>query len=219
MTSGAECETGSVEGSIFAVGSLDALRSVLGEELLAELGAGADVVVLPTAAAFTGAANAVLEVLEACDAFDFALEALMVSDRPSANEPHFAQRIRSAQLVVLCDGSSLHARTVWRETLVGEALDQAQRIVAVGSVSSVLGEIMIDPRGGAPTTGLGLFRGVTFCQPQSDEQMQRTRSLLDDETMLVVLGARGALAYREETWRVLRSEDVAITRGEEVVSL
>jgi hypothetical protein len=186
---------------------------------LSSLKAATDVVVLPTAAVFTGAPEAAMGVVTACQGRDFSIEALMVSDRPSANEQHFANRISEAQLVILCDGSPLHARTAWRDSLVGEALDSAKLIVAIGAVSSVLGEVMIDPRGGAPTTGLGLCAGVAFCAPSSEDQLARTRTLLDEETALVVLGPRGVLCYEHHQWRVLHTDDIVVSRGTELTSL
>ena len=35
----------------------------------------------------------------------------MITDRSSSDEPYFAQRIRGADLVVLADGSPLHAKS------------------------------------------------------------------------------------------------------------
>jgi hypothetical protein len=208
-----------VAGPIFAVGSLDALSGLLLETPFSSLPRGCDVVVLPTAAAFTGAPEAAMGVVQACEDRDFAIEALMVSDRPSANEPHFATRIREAALVILCDGSPLHARTAWRDSLVGEALASAKLMVAISAVSSVLGDVMIDPRGGAPTTGLGLCAGVAFCAPSSDDQLGRTRRLLDQETALVVLGRRGVLCYENQQWLVVHADDVTVSRGTELTSL
>jgi len=182
-------------------------------------GGEADVVVLPTAAAFVGAAEASVAVARVCEGFDARVEALMVGDRASANEPYFAQRISEADLVVLCDGSALHARTVWRHSPVGEALAAARSIAAVGSVASVLAGVMIDPRGGAPTTGLGLIEGVAFSPPSSDDQLARTRKLVAKEIALVVLGPRGVLRHADGEWTVLEGDDVVVTRGEDVAVL
>jgi hypothetical protein len=60
-----------VQSSTLALGSLEPLRAVLGDEALLVLPTGADVVVLPTSAAFTGAAEsalAIARILEALDA-------------------------------------------------------------------------------------------------------------------------------------------------------
>ena len=208
-----------MERSLVAVGSLGALEDFFADESLSGLVSGADVVVLPTAAAFNGAAQAAVDVARSLEDLDLRLEALMVVDRASASEPHFAARIVESSRVVLCDGAALHARSVWRETPVGEALARASHLVAVGASASVLGEVMIDARGGAPTTGLGFAAGVAFCAPASDEQLSRTRKLLDERTALVVLGARGVLVYENGAWRVLVDQDVIVSRGSELTTL
>jgi cyanophycinase len=197
--------------TFYAVGSLDALRVALHEWCDARTDQ-LDVVIVPSAAAFTGAPEACVAIAEVCNEFDVRVEALMVTDRSSTNEPYFEQRVRAADLVILADGSALHARLTWRNSLVGDALKDAKVVVAMGSVASVMGEVMIDPRGGAPTIGLGLFDGVAFCAPASDEQLTRTRSLIEPTTALVVLGAL-AVVVHDETWRVV-GDDVVVTRGQ-----
>jgi len=199
--------------TFYAVGSLAALSVVLAERTSVDEGE-LDVVVLPSAAAFTGAPEACVAIAEACNEFAVRVEALMVTDRASTNEPYFAQRLRQADLVVLADGSSLHARMTWRNSPIGEALKEARNLAAIGSVASVLGEVMIDPRGGAPTIGLGLFDGVAFTQPASDDQLVRTRSLVEPTMALVVLGPHGVVAH-DERWRVLCADGVVVTRGQQ----
>ena len=191
--------------SLFVVGSREGLRAVFGDHALAARGPDVDVVILPTAAAFTGAAEASVAVAQVCSEFDVRVESLMVTDRASAGEAYFSARIVEADLVVLCDGSALHARAVWRNT--------------IGSVVSVLGDVMIDPRGGAPTIGMGLCRGVAFCVPSSDDQLARTRSLVAKDTSLVVVGPRGVLHYAKEAWRVIDGDDVVVTRGQDAAAL
>ena len=208
-----------MQHSTLAVGSLGALRDALVDDVFGPLATNADVVVLPTAAAFIGAAQAAVTTAEVFDGLDVNIEALMVTDRASSSEPYFVERLANADLVVLCDGSALHARTVWRNSPVGEAINLARSIVAIGAVTSVLGEVMIDPRGGAPTVGLGYRKGVAFCAPASEVQMDRTRSLLATDVALVVLGPRGILQCRDDEWRVVRSADVVVTQGSEVVTL
>lgn len=194
------------------MGSLEALSDVLKRDEPISLGPGTDVVVLPTAAAFSGAEVSSIDLASIFEARGAKVEALMNTNRTSSNEPYFAARLRDADVVVLGDGSVLHARSVWRESLVGEAIRCARLVVAVGSVASVLGLVMIDPRGGAPTNGLGCFEGVALSVAASDEQLARTRTLLGDEQTLVVLGPRGAVHFDGTAWRVL-SADVVTTRG------
>jgi len=200
------------------VGSLVALRDVLETGEFVTLASGADVVVVPTAAAFTGIAEAAIELSSVFDDLDVKVEALMIADRAACTEPYFAQRLSEADLVVLSDGSALHAMSVWRGTPVGEAIRDARRLVAVGSCASVLGDVMIDPRGGAPTTGLGYREGLAIGVHASEEQLTRTRSLLGSDVTLAVLGPRGVVHFDGTTWRS-SSDDVVVTRGETVVAL
>lgn len=197
------------------VGSLNALASSVRSGLV-PLARGANVVVVPTAAAFTGLERAANEIATTLAEFDVAVEALMVARRPDALNTSMAERLRGAELVVLSDGSSLHAKSVWHATPVGEGIRDARRLVAVGSLATVLGDVMIDPRGGAPTTGLGYRPGIVVSSPESPEQLSRTRSLLGADVNFAVLGTRGVLAF-EDRWFVV--DDVLVTRGEEVVEL
>jgi len=200
------------------VGSLEALREVLASGGLVTLASGADVVIVPTAAAFTGITEAAIELSTVFDDIDVKVEALMIAERASCAEPYFAQRIGQADLVVLGDGSALHAMSVWRGTPVGDAIRDTHQLIAVGSCASVLGEVMIDPRGGAPTTGLGYREGLAIGVQASDDQLARTRALLGDEVTLAVLGPRGVVHFDGTKWSKA-SDDVIVTRAETEVAL
>ncbi len=202
-----------------ALGSLAQLAPLLTERACGELPTNADVVVVPTAAAFTGGAEAAVAVARALEGMDLHVEALLVMDRTSASDPYFVQRIAEADLVVLSDGSALHARTVWRGSPVGDAINASDRVVAVGGVATVLGDVMIDPRGGAPTIGLGYRSGVILCTLASSDQLARTRALLSSDDLLVTLGPRGAVSCLEGVWRLVRSDDAVVTRGSELAIL
>ena len=137
--------------------------------------------------------------------------ALPALDRASANEPAVLEVVAWADLVVLADGAVLHARSVWRGSALGEILG-SRALLAIGSVGSVLGDTMIDPRGGAPTTGLGFFDDVVVSAPASAEQTQRTRDLLGERYVLVELGPRAIITYCAD-WRVRSGEDLVVTRN------
>jgi hypothetical protein len=199
-------------------GSIDALRDALRQGTPIALAEGADVVILPTASAFSGAEAAAVELASLFEASGAQVEALMNVSRDSSDEPHFAQRVRDADLVVLSDGSALHAKSVWRGTLVGEAIRASQRVAVVGSVASVLGDVMVDPRGGAPTIGLGYVSGLVIGVGASEEQLARTRVLLGEDATFAVLGHRGVVHFDGANWRVI-THDVVTTRGAQFVEL
>lgn len=205
-----------MNSTFFAAGSLDGLRVAL-RECTGRQDGQLDVVIVPSAAAFTGAPEACVAIAQVCNEFDVRVEALMITDRVSTSEPYFIERVRAADVVVLADGSPLHARMTWRNSLVGDALKAAKTVVAIGAVASVMSEVMIDPRGGAPTIGLGLFGDVAFTEPASEERLARTRTLIDPSLALVVLGA-DALVVHDGAWRVLCGE-IVVTRGERVSDL
>jgi hypothetical protein len=205
-----------VDGATLLVGSLEAFRGALEDATLA-LEDTSDVVVVPTAAAFTGALEASLAIAHVLEG-RANVETLMATDRAGCAEPYFARRVREADVVVLCDGSVLHARTTWRDSVLAEALGDARLLVAIGSVGGVLGEVMVDPRGGAPTSGLGLRRGLVVSVPASAEQLARTRSLLGEDYVLAVVGPTGVVAGEAGSWRVVRG-DVELTRALAPVSL
>jgi hypothetical protein len=201
-----------------AVGSTEALRELLGRGDVLSLSEGADVVIVPTAAAFTGAEASAIHLAGLFEAHGAKVEALMNINRDSSDEAYFAQRLGDASLVVVSDGSALHARSVWRESLVGDAIRDAGFVVAIGAVASVFGDVMVDPRGGAPTNGLGYVSGLVVTVTASDEQLARTRSLLGGDATLAVLGPSGAVHFDGATWRVL-APDVVTTQGGEPVEL
>ncbi len=200
------------------VGSLEALREVLAKGELVEVSRGGDVVVVPTGAAFTGLSEAAVELAALFEVSGAKVEALMIGERTASFEPYFVERLRGADLVVLSDGSALHAKSAWLGTPVGEAIRDAARLVAVGSCASVLGAVMIDPRGGAPTNGLGYREGLAIGVNVSDEQLTRARTLLGTELPLAILGPRGVVHFDGTTWH-RGSDDVVVTRGHEVVDL
>ena len=193
------------------LGSLDVFDGAM-----AAVAAPSRVCVLATAAAFRGPSAAIEEVRQLLAPREVAGVGGPAIDRASANDPAVAAEVEASDLVILCDGAPLHARSVWRHSLLGEVLAHST-LLCVGATGSVLGETMIDPRGGAPTTGLGLFHEVVLSVPASAEQTSRTRGLLTHE-ILVELGRRAVVAY-DGRWRVVLDRDVVVTRAGAAIDL
>lgn len=202
--------------STLVVGSLEALETLMDDDTLVDPWGERDVVIVPTAAAFGSMVEAAIHCATPFESRGARVEALMIADRSSNAETHFVARLLHADVVVLSDGSALHARSVWRASPVGDALAQARCLIAVGETASVLGSTMIDPRGGAPTTGLGYRDGLVVTSEASNEQLTRTRSLLDDSLTLAVVGPSGVLIGETGTWRARGA--VTLTRAGAVVS-
>jgi len=100
----------------------------------------------------------------------------MVSERPRPADPYFIERLASADVVVLCDGHHCTHVRVWRANAFGDAINARRLLVAIAARSLVLGDVMIDPRGGAcrrPDSAIS-NRLPPYCVPSSEDQMLRT---------------------------------------------
>ena len=128
--------------------------------LLAASG-GAEVLVLPTAAAYEHPERAVAWASDYFAGLGWAVRGLMVVGRSDAEDGANAAAVREARFIYLGGGSPLHLRSVLKDSKVWEALEGAWREGAVVAGSSAgamaLCDPMIDPRGGALTLGLGLI--------------------------------------------------------------
>jgi cyanophycinase len=152
-------------------GEFAAPCSSFDKELIAQSGA-TEVLVLPTGAAYEQPQRLVDQAVAHFEALGVTARGLMVVGRPDAQDEANAAAVAGAQLVYLVGGSALHLRSVLKESAVWDALLHAWNGGAAVAGSSagamVLGDPMVDPRGGAFTLGLGLVEQVAFI-PHFDE--------------------------------------------------
>jgi cyanophycinase len=171
---------------------------VFDAELLAISGAR-EVVVLPTAAAYEHPGREVETATRHFAALGAEVRGLMVLSRPDANDDAYAEAVRGARFIYLGGGSSLHLRSVLKDSKVWQALEAAWHGGAVLAGSSagamVLGDPMIDPRGGAFTVGLGLLEqfAVLPHHAWSPEKAHRTFSLAAGGVRIVAIDEQTAL--------------------------
>jgi cyanophycinase len=171
--------------------------------------AGADrVVVLPTADAFEEPAQLVAAAMNWAERLGVDVEALMVLARHDAEDDTAAAVVRAARAVYLVGDSSMHLRSVLKETPLLEALagvvEAGGLVAGVGSSAAALCDPMLDQRGGAFTLGLGLVRGVAVipdADTESAERRQRTLSLAD--TPVVELPRGAAMIRRDGSWETI----------------
>jgi cyanophycinase len=178
------------------------------KDLLVAAGGG-PVVILPTAAAYEQPALALERAERWFASIGATVRGLMVLGRQDGMDATVVDAVREARFVYLSSGSPLHLRSVLKESPLFEALGDAWRAGAVlagsGAGAMVLGDPMVDPRGGAFTLGLGLVEGLAVL-PQastwSHERLRRTISLAPPGLALVAL---------DEQTAVIRSSDGAWT--------
>jgi cyanophycinase len=186
-------------------------------DLLALAGVS-EVLVLPTAAAFEHPERAVATAEHWFGGLGAEARGLMVLERPDAEESAHADAVRRAPFIYLGGGSPLHLRSVLKASAVWAALVDAWRSGAVLAASSagamVLGDSMVDPRGGALTLGLGLLHGLAV-MPHADtwspEKARRTVELATGHLRIVAIDQRTALIWRPgEGWSVAGTGGVTV---------
>ena len=91
---------------------------------------------------------------------------VMVLNRRDAQDDANVKALKGAAFVYLSDGSPLHLRSVLKESSLLAVLVAGYRnggvLAASGAGATVLGDPMVDPRGGAYTVGLGVVSNLAI---------------------------------------------------------
>ncbi|MEO5680348.1 MAG: Type 1 glutamine amidotransferase-like domain-containing protein [Acidimicrobiales bacterium] len=181
----------------------DGLRQ-LDASLLEQLGT-TEVAVLPTAAAFERPERAVATATAHFKALGATVRAVGVLGRHDALEAEHVEAVRSARFLYLTGGSPLHLRSVLKETPGWEALLEAWRagaaVVGSSAGAMVLGDPMVDPRGGAFTLGLGLVENLAVVPHLGDAVEHRTLKLAPAGVHLVGIPEQTAAVKDADGWR------------------
>lgn len=179
----------------------------LDRRLLADVGAER-VVVLPTADAFEQPATLIAAAMGWGERLGVLVEALMVLQRHDAEDAGAAEVARAAGAVWLVGDSSMHLRSVLKDTPVlaalGEVVAAGGVVAAVGSSAAAICDPMLDQRGGAFTLGLGLVPGVAVVpevEGWTEERRHRTLTLAD--TPVVELPTGSALLRVDAGWELV----------------
>ena len=190
---------------------------------LLELAGTDEVLVLPAAAAFEHPERAVERATRYFETLGAKVTGLPVVNRRDAEADANISAVRVAKFVYIADGSPLHLRSVLKSSAFYDAMVYAfgrgAVIAASGAGATVLGDPMVDPRGGAYTVGLGLVPGLAIfpyhgraaehLRERSVDLLARDAVLvgIDEQTALVrtadaaweVMGAGGATVYRKDS--------------------
>jgi cyanophycinase len=151
----------------------------------------------------------------------------MVLRRADAEDRANAGTVRAARFVYVAGGSVLHLRSVLKASAVWDALVEAWTDGAVVAGSSagamVLGDAMVDPRGGALTLGLGLLPQLAVlphASSWSEEKTHRTVRLATGGLRIAAIDERTALLRgRDGHWRTAGAGNVTIWLNGQVVGL
>jgi cyanophycinase len=198
-----------MSGTLALVGGGEWLEGCTFDAGLLERSGSHEVVVLPTAAAYEHPERLVERATGWFERLGAKVRGLPVLRRPDAVDAELARVVRDARFVYLAGGSSMHLRSVLKDSAVWDALMAAWGDGAVVAGSSagamVLCDPMVDARGGAFTLGLGLVQGMTVVphfDAWSQEKADRTLQLAP-KGLLVVGVDEGTALIRDATggWR------------------
>jgi cyanophycinase len=167
---------------------------------LSELSGTADVVVLPTAAAFEHPERVGEIAAKHFAPLGVSTTTLPVLNRRDAEDAANVETVAGAKFVYLADGSPMHLRSVLKGSQLYEAMLDAFRggavIAASGAAATVLCDPMVDPRGGAYTVGLGFVGNLAvfpYHGTAADHLLARSVELKPPEATLVGIDAETAL--------------------------
>jgi cyanophycinase len=189
-------------------------------ELVAASG-DAEVLVLPTAAAYEHPDRAVEWASRYFEPLGARVRGLMVLARPDAENDEMATAVSGARFIYLAGGSPLHLRSVLKDSHVWRALEAAWHDGAVVAGSSAgamaLCDPMVDPRGGAFTLGLGLIEQlavIPHANTWSHEKAHRTVQLAAEGLRIAAIDEQTALLRDPDgTWRAAGAGEVQIYVG------
>ncbi len=185
---------------------------------LLEAAATREVLVLPTAAAYWHPERAVQTASVYFEALGASVKACPVLRHADAEDPALAGTVRESRFVYVAGGSVLHLRSVLKASAVWDALVEAWASGAVLAASSagamVLGDTMVDPRGGALTLGLGLLPQLAVLPHAGDwneEKTHRTVRLATGGLAIAAVDERTALVRRRDgRWQVAGGGKVSV---------
>jgi len=131
------------------------------------------------------------------------------------------QAVADAKFVYLSDGSPLHLRSVLKGSDLYDAMaDMYARggvLAASGAGATVLGDPMVDPRGGAYTVGLGLVSNLAvfpYHGTAAGHLRERSIDLLPSTATLVGIDEETALVRDPDGgWRVAGVGSIAVYDG------
>jgi cyanophycinase len=199
-----------VSGYLALVGGGEWRERCSFDRMLLDASDGAEVVVLPTAAAYEHPDRAVEWAQQYFEKLGSKARGLRVLNRRDAEDEHCAAAVREARFLYLSGGSPMHLRSVLKDSQVWNAMVAAWHDGAVLAGSSagamVLCDPMVDPRGGAFTLGLALVAQLAVIPHHdtwSEEKARRTIRLAPAGLPVVAIDEQTALVrHPDGSWSV-----------------
>ena len=188
------------------------------DEYLLEVSGAKEVVVLPTASAYERPDLVADRCVTWFENLGVEVRPVMVLNRRDAQDDANVKAVKGAAFVYVSDGSPLHLRSVLKDSSLLSVLVAGYRngsvLAASGAGATVLGDPMVDPRGGAYTVGLGVVSNLAifpYHGTAADHLRQRSIELLAEHAILAGVDEHTALVRTAAgPWRALGTGDVTL---------
>jgi cyanophycinase len=186
-------------------------------DLLAASGTD-EVVLLPTADAYENPEELSQTATAWFTGLGATVRTLDVLRRPDALAEEHVAAVRSARFLYLSGDSPMHLRSVVKDTPLWDALVAAWQDGAVLAASAgaarLMGDPMVDPRGGAFTIGMGLVSNLAVI-PHHDrwtgDRAHRTLRLSPPGVVVAGIDERTALIRNPDgSWKTAGAGEVAV---------
>lgn len=185
------------------------------------------VTLLPTAAAYEKPQSSVDFATKWFRSLGARVDPVMVLTRSDADDAMFASQIEKASFIYIGGGSPMHLFSVLKDSLCYQAMQVAFRNGATLAGSSagamVLGDPMVDPRGGGLTLGLGIVKELAILphySATSPDLKHRTVSLAESDVVIAGIEEQTALIRESDgSWNVAGSGSVHLIQGGVEVTL
>jgi cyanophycinase len=194
---------------------------------LLTMSGGTEVTMLPAAAAFENPSKAIDRAERWFADLGATVRVVPVYRRAESSDELAIDAVRQARLIYLADGSAAHLRSVLKDTPLVDALVAAWEggavLAASAQAATALCDVMVDPRGGAFTVGLGVITWLTVI-PRYDEwsreKAQRTVRMAPASLVVAGIDDRTALIRSPENhWSVAGAGKVTLFRDHKLVGL
>lgn len=186
-----------------------------------------EVTMLPGAAAFENPSKAIDRAERWFAKLGATVRVVPVYRRAESSDAAAIDAVRGARFIYLADGSAAHLRSMLKDTPLVDALveawDAGAVLAASAQAATALCDVMVDPRGGAFTVGLGVITWLTVI-PRYDEwsreKAQRTVRMAPNSLVVAGIDDRTALIRSPDNeWSVAGAGKVTLFRDHKLVDI
>jgi cyanophycinase len=211
-----------IKGYIALVGGNEWSQGCDFDTWLAQRINATSVVVLPTAAAFERPELAVENAKAYFSEFDIKVTPVMILHRQDAFNDELVDQIAMAKFLYISGGSPLHLKSVLKDTPLYQAISSVAAknntvLAASSAAAMVLGDPMVDPRGGAFTLGLGLIPGLSVLphfNSWTESRIKRSLMFAPPEVWLAGIDEKTALIrLPDKTWKSMGEGKVKLFKS------